>query len=399
MAGLTPEQEASYALDWNLPRSGLRPAVQLEYDRLKAEREREAALPRTAARPVSYGPPVNGDEVLNTRFLTRGGYDASEVDALLRRVAAELDAGRPAGPLIENATLRARPGERGYDVDAVDWFLNQLLVGPEDAELPGISADPWRDLAVTQFTRSEDSSDPAKQVKYWQKDLFAEECANAWRDFGQLPGTYLRWGWAERVLFLPVRHELRTAEQQAIASREEEFTGTTFRAGGRSFTYRKTSVPFRSAPNAWSPGVAELADRSWRDSTGHFAAKPMSSRTHRNLARQVHELVDETGAPILYTSGINFAGSAGACVTFPDRRWLRFLVRGTKRADAIMTAVDQAGNRVARYRKTSGNIPRKWGSVEIAVHPHQKLTDELVLAIAISAGWLNSYFDIPSGGG
>jgi hypothetical protein len=46
---------------------------------------------------------VNGDEVRDTWFcpsqrLEVAGYDARQVDDLVRRVAAELDAGRPAGP-------------------------------------------------------------------------------------------------------------------------------------------------------------------------------------------------------------------------------------------------------------------------------------------------------------
>ena len=74
---------------------------------------------------------MNGDEVRNARFgPSVGGYDAPQVDGLLRRIAVELDAGRPAGPLIADATLQ--PAEmglrspRGYDIDAVDWFLDQL---------------------------------------------------------------------------------------------------------------------------------------------------------------------------------------------------------------------------------------------------------------------------------
>ena len=39
MAKMTPEQEASYALDWDLPRSDLSMAAQLEYDRLSRERK------------------------------------------------------------------------------------------------------------------------------------------------------------------------------------------------------------------------------------------------------------------------------------------------------------------------------------------------------------------------
>jgi hypothetical protein len=54
-----------------------------------------------------------------------------------------------------------------------------------------------------------------------------------------------------------------------------------------------------------------------------------------------------------------------------------------------MTAVDQDGNNVAHYRAPSPRQP----TVEITVHPDWELTDELVLAIAISAPWLHSYFE------
>jgi hypothetical protein len=52
-----------------------------------------------------------------------------------------------------------------------------------------------------------------------------------------------------------------------------------------------------------------------------------------------------------------------------------------------MTAVDQAGNKVARYRLLTKD------SAEITVHPNRELTDELVLAMAISARWPGTYFD------
>jgi hypothetical protein len=66
-----------------------------------------------------------------------------------------------------------------------------------------------------------------------------------------------------------------------------------------------------------------------------------------------------------------------------------------------MTAVDQAGNKVARYRIIAGGRGLRetldsWSrSVEITVKPGRELTDELVLAIAASAYWLSSYFDTP----
>jgi hypothetical protein len=60
---MTPEQEAAYALDWHLPRDGLEPAVQLEYDRLKMQREllpqRRPVAPReTKTRAWPYLIPV-----------------------------------------------------------------------------------------------------------------------------------------------------------------------------------------------------------------------------------------------------------------------------------------------------------------------------------------------------
>jgi hypothetical protein len=349
----------------------------------------------------SYVRPVNGDEVQDTWFLRSSllrsitGYAAPEVNDLLRRVAAELDAGRSAGPLIENATLQRLHISGGYDIDAVDWFFDQLLRRPVHTEPTGTSADPWRDLAVAQLTGSK-IRDAAE--KPWNpRTYFAEECGNAWRDFDQQPGMHLRWGRAGRRRLRGARYELRTAEQQTIASRDDQ--RLTVLAGERSFTYKKTDIPARSTADSWLPGIAELAARSWRDYTGHYAAETMSSREHRYQARTAHELVDETGMPILYSSGQNFDRRAYACISFPDQRWLRFLVRGTKPWNAIMTAADQAGNRVARYRQSTGDPPWERAEAEITVHPDQRLTDELVLAIVISAEWLESYFGSPSSGG
>jgi DivIVA domain-containing protein len=105
-------------------------------------------------RPCSHAPRVNGDEVRGTSFMLRGGgYNVSEVDDLLGRVAAELDAGRPARPLIESAKFRRSILVKGgYDVDAVDWFLDQLLLRAGDFEQDGFSSDPWHHLAVTTVT-------------------------------------------------------------------------------------------------------------------------------------------------------------------------------------------------------------------------------------------------------
>jgi hypothetical protein len=48
---MTPENEAAYALRWNVDREDLSPAVQAEYDRLKIESETPRAEPYTIAPP------------------------------------------------------------------------------------------------------------------------------------------------------------------------------------------------------------------------------------------------------------------------------------------------------------------------------------------------------------
>jgi DivIVA domain-containing protein len=156
---------------------------------------------------------VNGDEVRDVRF-TRGGYDAGQVDELLGRIAVDLDAGRPAGPLIANATF----GEAmwGFDINAVDWFLDQLARSEDPVEPTVTSADPWRDLAVVNYLARSGPGGLADRVaarsrrgrfKYITRERkhLARECAAAWRAFGQQPGTQLRWGPAGAT-----RRELRT---------------------------------------------------------------------------------------------------------------------------------------------------------------------------------------------
>jgi DivIVA domain-containing protein len=314
---------------------------------------------------------MNGDDVRDAWF-RHGGYDASEVDGLLRRVAVELDAGRPVGQLISNATFRRR-GMRGYDHEAVDWFLDQLRSREDHGDLAGTDLDPWRGLAVASFFSR---SGPG----------LAEECAAAGRDFHQVPGTPLRWAWAGAA-----RRELQTAERQTIAS----FNGrSTFSVGVRTFTRKRV---LRSGA-----GVAEITSPA-RDFGGHFLDRD-TARSQKRLEKPssqklglsgrlklgyLGECRDESGAPVLYISGNHMNRSAGACITFPDQRWLRFPVRCTNRANAIMTAVDQGGNKVARYRVT-GRLSAT--TVEITVHPEWKLADELVLAILISAPWLPCYF-------
>jgi DivIVA domain-containing protein len=359
-------------------------------------------------RPGRYARPVTAAQVRDTIFKTAvvgKGYDVRQVDVLLGLVAEELDAGRPAEPLIRNAAFRTRLG--GYEIDAVDWFLGQLLLLPDPVELAGLSVDPWRDLDVAaRFTPSGAGDRPDRSAPPSQRALrkyFSQECSAAWREFDRQPGTYLRWATARR--------ELHTMEGQTLASARGHGRFVTVSAGHRRFTVRKMN-PARSS----APGIAEIVARSARDIEGHFSAHTWYSQWAQADARgrklspaqlwgdyqfrealRFRALVDETGTPVLYTSGQHHAYRAKTSISFPDQRWLRFPVRQTGEFNAVMTAVDEAGNSVVRYRYRL--IPRTLGRdfVEITVHPDWELTEELVLAIAMSAPWLR-FYDRTGGG-
>jgi hypothetical protein len=115
----------------------------------------------------------------------------------------------------------------------------------------------------------------------------------------------------------------------------------------------------------------------------------------------LRQLLDETGTPVLYQGGAHIGRFPGAYIKFPGQRWLRFPVLGTKPGNAIMTAVDQDGNNVARYRLAPHR--HQWwtdvtNAVEIIVHPSLPLTEELGLTLALSAPWVASCFASEGGG-
>jgi hypothetical protein len=346
-------------------------------------------------RRVSEAAPVTGDEVQDTWFLDGGswwgpgrcsGYLTHQVNDLLRQVAAELDAGRPARPLIEKALFAQRSGPSTYNVDAVDWFLGRLLLAEDHVGPDGPSADPWRDASdVTQLVLGRVSGlaqhypPPQKPTGREAWKWFAAQCENAWRDFGQRPRIQLPGQWDVHWEPRPWRQALVSLVSDYAV---EGWWNEAIRAGGRRFRFQKMDRARSS-----SPVIAEIAVRAARDEDGHFA-KPRPRRKPPRVAG----LIDEAGSPVLYISGENLERRACFCVTFPDGRWLRFPVRGTKAANAIMTAVDQAGNKVARYRGDDSGL-------EITVHPGQQLTDELALALAIARKRLSTYFQIPGGGG
>lgn len=348
---------------------------------------------------------MNGDEVRRLVFRRISGYETAAVDELLDRVATELDAGRPVAHLIQDARfpwqlLQLRGGLRGgYDPAAVDWVLAQLRRQDD----PAARADPWRNLPIRRYdmASTDDSAaelaGPARHgaamplaARVRAARDYARECAEAWRDFGAQPGAQL-----SLVKTGVARRELRTAGQYALVS-VRTAPARAFDRDGRAYKLSRVKAA------QWPAVAAEIGDER-PGSPAHLARAEPAPRAGREAARRtgpvarkdrsLKSLAGRTGLPVLYTGGRHSDRSAGGYVQFPGRRWLRFPVRGTERSNAIMTAVDQAGRQVARYR-----IAHR-GAIEITVHPDQQLTDEVILTLALTARWVGSFFGSPSGGG
>jgi len=322
--------------------------------------------------------PVNGDQLRQTWFwpprLEQHGYRAWDVDDLVSRVAAELDAGRPAGPLIGTTELGKRRWGRRYDIDAVDWLLGQFLVRPGQFGPAGMGDDPWCGVPVAQLAADGVSGQASRyswvtSSRRRSRANFARQCDRTWLDFDQLPGPRLWHG------FLGKLEVLCTEDRQLVASVRKGVVS----AGGRNFTCTFLAKHKATPRKTWS--------------------SPLNSKWQT--------VMDEAKIPILYV-GLreNYNWRALSSILFPDQRWLRFLVRGTREPNAVMTAVDQAGDTVARYRLNYNDLrvgheklrgyPKL---VQIAVHPDRQLTDELALVLMMSARrWLEGYFERPSGG-
>ena len=108
---------------------------------------------------------MTGEQVRDTTFvIRRRGYDVTEVDDLLRSVAAELDAGRPIEPLVRNVTFRTR--WNGYEIAAVDWFLGQFLLRPGAGALAEMGSDPWRDLDAVGGVDPQQGRSPGRAFRW-----------------------------------------------------------------------------------------------------------------------------------------------------------------------------------------------------------------------------------------
>jgi hypothetical protein len=182
----------------------------------------------------------------------------------------------------------------------------------------------------------------------------------AWRSFAELPGAHL----AVRSMLLSSR-DVVTAEGELLCSSR--------RRGCDLF----------------------IGDR-------HFVVHMGGKKLRLLSAMPPYELLDaSSGQRVLYLDSRNWNLVASGLVHSPSHRytfpvsynksrlwWLRF---------PVMSAVDETGKTVARYRRARPQDPG-WKRVEIVVDAEESLNDELVLLLTTTANFLDSFFEKPRGG-
>jgi hypothetical protein len=125
-----------------------------------------------------------------------------------------------------------------------------------------------------------------------------------------------------RLAFKPRGYEggdLFTADRQSLASvRGMAHKKITCR--GRTITFG----PVRKQRQLL-PVTKEIAKRGELDSHGHYcSSEPKPARMPGSLRTGIQVALDETGTPVLYTSGKHYDHCAYSRISFAGERWLMF---------------------------------------------------------------------------
>ena len=307
---------------------------------------------------------MHGADVRRVTFLKAArwgypaGYPVEAVDDALNAAADALDFGRP----VQMGRISRSPRSGYYDSDAVDCFFREL---EQSAPLLAQGLKPttggWYEGFVTNaMWRLEPQEDErlggatvAESPEQIRKRL-EQECKEAWERFPEHLGTHMK--------------------LHRVGSR------------GWELTRHEDGVALASSKKGWW-AIPE-----------HVTQVELNGDIYRRsrtfpLGRPYRWVNVETKVPILRGAGSNFNRRARLAMDLPDGRRLRLPVRGTFPGNAVMTAVDDRGDRVARFRSARGS------GIEVVVAPHVPITTELLLVVAATSPAVLMYFREPSGGG
>ena len=120
----------------------------------------------------------------------------------------------------------------------------------------------------------------------------------------------------------------------------------------------------------------------------------------RDLVKELVEVAND--ATVMTMTGIHYGGRATTRLSTPDDLSLTFPVTGSNAPRATMSAVNDAGDRLVRYRvnKPKGGV---WAigpvldliPVEVVVMDGAESIPSLALLIAVTSGYVRSFFRSP----
>jgi hypothetical protein len=100
---------------------------------------------------------------------------------------------------------------------------------------------------------------------------------------------------------------------------------------------------------------------------------------------------------VFAVSGYHFAHYSGSIITFVDGRTFQFPVYGNRPTASVMAGVDGSGNAVILFRRAADGWlkrARLWPNpigMEVTINPDWRVTDHLVLVIAVASRFLDGY--------
>lgn len=355
--------------------------------------------------PESYCRSMNAADVRSTSFLIKDhGYDVTAVRSTLHAIAGTLDAGSSPKSVIDEARFRTwtpiGSTRNGYDIQAVDWYLASFLGEGQLIRPPVDAGDPWCvDPVVNQFSRPD--SDPAARKeplrRHQTKAMLAQACNAAWQRIDDLPGTRLEWG-GGRTGGVILGGPWPVSARREQSKRSEPTLLTSLGVD----TVAVGDETYRLVPAPEDDVSFRLAEAAYADTYGNHQAVGRwspESRSPKWLAeaqkftKGVRACFAESESRLRFTvSGPNFARRCATRITFADYTWLRFLVRGTKQANAVMTAIRSDGTALLRLRADNGYI-------EVVFPPDLRISSDLMAIAAIAASSFDTYFETPAGGG
>jgi hypothetical protein len=306
-------------------------------------------------------------------------------------------------PLREDVSF----GRGRYDIGAVDAFLDHMVGTTNGANPVRTWAGQWSNAPMGNWVQGDQVFDAPSSTgrisgATTRRRLIAE-CAAQWRDLPNQSGTLLQFRRTRGT-----QCELRTAEGALLVMSTPSPRAMYAGADGlvnirRPFVLTcadKTYTLRRGQRSASTLQIAALAEEWINKLPGHFSRSASYAKYRERMRKTalaaVRELVDDqTDEVIFYRCGQNVYGRASALIAYDDARRLSFPVRGTRRSNAVMAAVDECGATVARFRSTD----RRHLGVDIKINPDISLSDDLKLAVSLAAPMLPAYFASEAGGG